>query len=83
MILSPSYSSNLTHVGAVSWGADLNVQCTDGSLNLTGEPDFAAVKIHASNSSGGIVIDSGTGGFIVDTTGYFPIDSTQQVLYQI
>ena len=68
-------ASNLSHVGAA--GQDLTVECTAGSLNLTGaEADAAAVKIQATDAAGGIDMDAGTGGITIDTTGAFSIDSS-------
>jgi len=68
-------ATNLNHVGAA--GQDLTVACTAGSLNLTaGEADGAAVRIHASDTAGGISINAGTGGIDISTTGTFTLQST-------
>ena len=69
-------ASNITILGAPA-GGDLTVTSTAGSLNLVGgEADIAAVRINASDATGGIDIDAGTGGLNVDTTGPMSFDST-------
>lgn len=40
---------------------------------------FNAVHITASNAAGGMILDSGTGGFDLDTTGSFALDADGQI----
>lgn len=61
-------------VGAA--GEDISIVNTGGSLTLQAtESDVNAIVINASGVAGGINIDSGTSGFIVDTTGAISLDS--------
>lgn len=60
-----------TGVDSVSLVSDV------GGLTLTGGLGNAdAINITTSNVAGGIDIDAGTGGFIVDTTGTISLDAT-------
>ena len=55
---------------------DLTLSSVGGSVNIDGSEAAAnAIYLNASNAAGGIDIDSGTGGFIVDTTGAFSLDA--------
>lgn len=66
-------SSNVAVSGA---GIDLTLDSASGQLILTGgEAAANAVRIQADNAAGGIDIDSGTAGVIVDTTGAISLDS--------
>lgn len=66
-------SSNVAVSGA---GVDLTLDSAAGQLILTGgEAAANAVRIQADNAAGGIDIDSGTAGVIVDTTGAISLDS--------
>lgn len=61
-------------VGAA--GEDISIVNTGGSLTLQAtESDINAIVINASGAAGGINIDSGTSGIIVDTTGGISLDS--------
>lgn len=72
---STTVASNVTTVGAA--GVDLTLSSTAGSVNLLGgEAAVNAVTITATNAAGGLDLNSGTGGFTLDTTGAFSIDST-------
>ena len=75
---SVAAASNVTTVGAA--GVDLTVASTAGSLILTGgEAAADAVRINASNATGGIDVDAGTGGITLDTSGGLSLDSTSVV----
>ncbi len=66
-------SSNFAVSGA---GIDLTLDSAAGQLILTGgEAAANAVRIQADDAGGGIDIDSGTAGVIVDTTGAISLDS--------
>jgi hypothetical protein len=53
----------------------VNISSTAGGVTMTGALASAdAINIVASNAAGGIDIDSGTGGFIVDSTGAISLD---------
>jgi hypothetical protein len=66
-------ASNLAVSGA---GIDLTLDSASGQLILTGgEAAANAVRIQADNAAGGIDIDSGSAGVIVDTTGAISLDS--------
>ncbi len=55
--------------------ASINVLSDVGGVTIQGGVASAdAINIVASNAAGGIDIDSGTAGFIVDTTGAFSLD---------
>ena len=55
--------------------ASIDVLSDVGGITLTsGLASGAAINIVASDAAGGIDIDAGTAGFIVDTTGAFSID---------
>jgi hypothetical protein len=70
--LDSAGTSNFTATGAF----DLTVSSTAGSTIISGgEAAADAVRIVSSNAAGGIDIDSGTGGFTVDSTAGFSIDS--------
>ncbi len=60
-------------------GQDLTIEvtgATDSSLFLTSSgTNIDAIRINASNTSGGIDIDAGTGGATLDTTGGISLDS--------
>lgn len=62
-----SQGTNAASIGLIS---------TAGGLTFTGGLGTAdAININASNAAGGIDIDAGTGGVIVDTTGAISLDS--------
>jgi hypothetical protein len=62
-----SQGTNAASIGLIS---------TAGGVTLTGGLATAdAINITASNASGGIDIDAGTGGIIADTTGAISLDS--------
>ena len=66
-------SSNFTVTGAA---ADLTLASVGGSVLIDGsEADAAAISIQASNAAGGIDIDSGTAGTIIDSTGAISLDA--------
>lgn len=66
-------SSNFAVTGA---GIDLTLDSAAGQLILTGgEAAANAVRIQADDAAGGIDVDAGTGGIIVDTTGVISLDS--------
>jgi hypothetical protein len=57
--------------------ASVNIASDVGGLTLTsGLASADAINITATNAAGGIDIDSGTNGFIVDTTGGISLDAT-------
>jgi HSP20 family molecular chaperone IbpA len=65
--LTCSQGTNAASIGLIS---------TAGGVTLTGGLATAdAINISASNAAGGIDIDAGTGGVIVDTTGAISLDS--------
>lgn len=73
MSLDSAASSNVTVTGAA---ADLTLSSSGGSVNmLASEAAANAIRIQASDAAGGIDIDAGTAGFIVDTTGGISLDS--------
>jgi len=56
-------------------GEDIDIIATGSSVNIQAtESDVNAITINASGVAGGVNIDAGTGGFIVDTTGAFSLD---------
>ena len=66
-------ASNFAVSGA---GIDLTLDSAAGQLILTGgEAAANAVRIQADDVAGGIDVDAGTAGFIVDTTGGISLDS--------
>ena len=66
-------SSNITVTGAA---ADLTLASAGGSVNITAsEADGDAIVIDASDAAGGINVDSGTAGTIVDSTGAISLDA--------
>lgn len=70
--LDAAAASNFTVTGS----ADITIDSTGGSINIdAGEADAAAVRIVASNASGGIDCDSGTAGTSIDSTGAVSIDA--------
>lgn len=70
--LDSAGASNFTVTGAF----DLTTKSTLGSVIIEGgEAAVDAIQINASAVSGGIHIDSGTGGIDVDTSGGFLVDS--------
>lgn len=61
-------------VGAA--GEDISIVNTGGSLILQAtESDVNAIVINASGATGGINVDAGTSGVIVDTTGAISLDA--------
>jgi hypothetical protein len=65
-------ASNITLTGT----NDLTVNNTGGSLILqSNEAAIDAVRIFGSNATGGVDIDSGTGGITIDSQGGISIDS--------
>lgn len=62
-------------VGAAA-GEDIDIVATGSSVNIQAtESDVNAITINASGVAGGINVDAGTNGFIVDTTGAVSLDS--------
>jgi len=58
-------------------GEDIDITATGSSVNITSTEAIAnAIVLNASNAAGGIDIDAGTGGIIIDTTGAISLDST-------
>lgn len=56
--------------------ASVNVHSDVGGVTIaSGLASADAINITASNAAGGIDVDAGTAGFIVDTTGAFSLDS--------
>lgn len=57
-------------------GEDIDIIATGSSINIQAtESDVNAIVINASGVAGGINVDAGTSGFIVDTTGAISLDS--------
>ena len=57
-------------------GEDIDISNTAGSVNVSsGEAVANALRLNASNAAGGIDVDCGTGGFILDSTGAISLDS--------
>lgn len=66
---------NILASGAAA-GEDINVTATGSSVNIQAtESDVNAITINASGIAGGINVDSGTSGVIVDTTGAISLDA--------
>lgn len=73
-IVASAGGIDIDAVGAAT--EDINITNTGGSILLVAtESDSAALRFNASGAAGGLDIDSGTGGFIVDTTGGISLDS--------
>lgn len=73
-IVASAGGIDIDAVGAAT--EDINITNTGGSILLVAtESDAAALRFHASDAAGGIDIDAGTGGFIVDTTGGISLDA--------
>lgn len=73
-IVASAGGIDIDAVGAAT--EDINITNTGGSILLVAtESDAAALRFNASGAAGGLDIDSGTGGFIVDTTGGISLDS--------
>jgi len=57
-------------------GEDIDIVATGSSVNIQAtESDVNAITINASGAAGGINVDAGTSGVIVDTTGAISLDS--------
>lgn len=57
-------------------GEDIDIIATGSSVNIQAtESDVNAITINASGAAGGINMDAGTNGVIVDTTGAISLDS--------
>jgi hypothetical protein len=57
-------------------GEDIDIVATGSSVNIQAtESDVNAITINASGAAGGINVDSGTSGVIVDTTGAISLDA--------
>ena len=70
--LDSAAASNFTVTGAF----DLTLSSSAGSVDVVGAKAGAdAVYLNASDAAGGVDIDAGTGGVIVDTTGAISLDS--------
>jgi len=68
--IDSSGAANLT-----SSGGDVTVKATDKSVVIQGgEAATDAVRIQASNATGGVDIDAGSGGIAVDTSGAVSLD---------
>lgn len=73
-ILSSAGGMDIDAVGAAT--EDINITNTGGSVVLVATEAAAdALRFNASDAAGGIDIDSGTAGFIVDTTGAISLDA--------
>ncbi len=73
-IVASAGGIDIDAVGAA--GEDISIVNTGGSLTLQAtESDINAIVINASGAAGGINIDAGTSGFILDTTGGISLDS--------
>lgn len=73
-IVASAGGIDIDAVGAA--GEDISIVNTGGSLTLQAtESDVNAIVINASGAAGGINVDAGTGGFILDTTGGISLDS--------
>lgn len=73
-IIASAGGIDIDAVGAAT--EDINITNTGGSILLVAtESDAAALRFNASGVAGGIDIDAGTGGFIVDTTGGISLDA--------
>jgi hypothetical protein len=70
--LDAAAASNFTVTGA---GIDLSLQSAAGRTVIEGgEAAADAVRIQATNAAGGIDIDSGTAGTLIDSTGAISLD---------
>lgn len=57
-------------------GEDIDIVATGSSVNIQAtESDVNAITINASGAAGGINVDAGTNGFILDTTGAISLDA--------
>lgn len=57
-------------------GQDIDIVATGSSINIQAtESDANAIVINASGVAGGLNVDSGTGGMLLDTTGAISLDS--------
>lgn len=73
-IVASAGGIDIDAVGAAT--EDINITNTGGSIVLVATESVAdAIRINASGVAGGIDIDAGTNGFIVDTTGGISLDS--------
>lgn len=70
-------SERITVTAAQGTGAaSIGLTSTAGGITFTaGLASADAININASNAAGGIDVDAGTAGFIVDTTGAVSLDS--------
>lgn len=61
-------------------GKNLDIDITAGSIYLdSGEAQADAIKIGATNAAGGVDLDSGTGGFTIDSTGVLSLDAADDI----
>lgn len=65
-ILAPSAAAG-EDIDIVATGSSINIQATESDVN--------AIVLNASGAAGGINVDSGTSGFICDSTGAISLDS--------
>lgn len=73
-IVASAGGIDIDAVGAAT--EDINITNTGGSILLVATESAAdAIRLNASGVAGGFDIDSGTGGFIVDTTGGISLDA--------
>lgn len=73
-IVASAGGIDIDAVGAAT--EDINITNTGGSVVLVATESVAdAIRMNASGVAGGFDIDSGTNGFIVDTTGAVSLDS--------
>jgi len=73
-IVASAGGIDIDAVGAAA--EDINITNTGGSITLQAtESDIDAIVINASGAAGGINVDAGTSGVIVDTTGGISLDS--------
>jgi len=73
-IVASAGGIDIDAVGAAT--EDINITNTGGSVVIVATESVAdAIRMNASGAAGGFDIDSGTNGFIVDTTGAISLDS--------
>ncbi len=74
-IVSTAGGIDILASGAAA-GEDIDIVATGSSVNIQAtESDINAITINASGVAGGINVDSGTSGVIVDTTGAISLDA--------
>ncbi len=74
-ITSTAGGIDILATGAAA-GEDIDIVATGSSVNIQAtESDVNAITINASDAAGGINVDAGTNGFILDTTGAISLDA--------